>query len=384
MCITPVHLPGGIEIPCRECWQCRENRTKDWVGRCIAESRSVVGTSAITLTYGRDEDGNEEHPRAKVLTYSDVQKWFKLLRKHGYPLRYFAVGEYGSRKGRSHWHVVVFWLAKVPAFAGVSDDGKWSLDHSTVFDAEPERRFLHQRLDGKGRPVEVNGKPALWWPHGWTQVYRDAGYGAVRYFTKYINKGMGDMERQGHLMMSKKPPLGSAYMRLEAERYVEAGLSPQDGFYKFHDVVDRWGRKVEFNLAGKTKEVFIDHFIETWWRRRAEGAHPAYRREAPLRWLPPSPWIEDYLARLDARAMGYDWDYERGEYVPPWKRPEVVPLVPKPTRDQLMATFGMALSRVKWDSTQAAWCFHAAHKVLYWVLNPATGKWTWRGLDGSL
>ena len=121
MCISPNTLSDGTQVACRNCWQCRADRINDWVGRCIAESKTAVASHAITLTYGRvhlstenDAYGDAEHPRAAVLTYSDVQKYFKLLRRHGYPLRYFAVGEYGSLKGRAHWHIIAFWQDKAP------------------------------------------------------------------------------------------------------------------------------------------------------------------------------------------------------------------------------------------------------------------------------
>lgn len=237
MCISPGKLKDGTEIACRKCWQCRENRVNDWVGRCIAESMTAKASHAITLTYGRDQYGSADHPAAVVLTYSDVQKYFKLLRRHGYPCRYIAVGEYGTAKGRAHWHLVVFWLDKVPPH-------------------ELDVRFEEPH-----------------WPHGvsfWTHV----NSAATRYNLKYIQKDIGEMERQGHLAMSKKPPLGTVYFMREAERLVEAGLSPRDLLYTFDAARDKQGRKVEFMMRGKTADIYLDHFMDVWHRDRSGQKMP--------------------------------------------------------------------------------------------------------------
>jgi len=60
-------------------------------------------SSFITLTY------DEKHlPRWGSLKYDDLQKFWKRLRKDLGPLRYYAVGEYGDRSNRPHYHACVF------------------------------------------------------------------------------------------------------------------------------------------------------------------------------------------------------------------------------------------------------------------------------------
>ena len=84
----------------------------DWQGRCIAEAATAKAAFAVTLTYGRDAMGEKLHERAVVMTYSDVQRYLKLLRRHRYTVRYFCAGEFGSEKGRVHWHIILFfWRA---------------------------------------------------------------------------------------------------------------------------------------------------------------------------------------------------------------------------------------------------------------------------------
>lgn len=233
MCISPNRLSDGTDVACHECWQCRDQRINDWVGRCIAESKTAKACHAVTLTYGRSRLGDVDHERAVILTYSDVQKYLKLLRRHGYPVRYFVTGELGSLKGRAHWHVILFWQDGFPP-------------------VELDKRFMEDH-----------------WPHGWSHWTLGTNAKNIRYNCKYVQKDLGDAERQGHLAMSKKPPLGAAYFAQMAERYVKAELAPQDLFYTFPEV--RRGKPgaqslVQFQLRDRSAELFLEHYVNAWSR----------------------------------------------------------------------------------------------------------------------
>ena len=76
----------------------------------MAES-AYRGGCFITLTYNDDhlptflaEDGNV----AATLRPADLHRWIKAMRKRLNPFRFFAVGEYGDKSGRPHYHAVVF------------------------------------------------------------------------------------------------------------------------------------------------------------------------------------------------------------------------------------------------------------------------------------
>lgn len=251
MCLNPNLVSDVGFVACRECWQCRERKIDDWVGRNIAESKTAKAAHVVTLTYGEDRStGDIDHLRASVLTYSDVQKYLKLLRVNGYPVRYFAVGEYGSKKGRAHWHIVLYWQGKIP-------------DHKL-------RENFNERH----------------WPHGWS-YWDKATPEAVRYACKYILKDTGDDARQGYgPMPSKVPPLGDAYFRQLAAKYVQAGLAPQDLYYSFPDVrrvphgtraktakgFRDAAKPVQFLLSGKSAENYVRYYMEEW--RRQHGTEP--------------------------------------------------------------------------------------------------------------
>ena len=253
MCLEPTKISDVGFVACRKCWQCQERKVDDWVGRNIAESKTAKAAHVVTLTYGEDlAVGAIDHLRAAVLTYSDVQKYLKLLRFNGFPVRYFVVGEYGSKKGRAHWHIILYWQDKIP-------------EHKL------RENFAERH-----------------WPHGWS-YWDKMTPEAIRYACKYLTKELGDNARQAFgPMPSKKPPLGDAYFRDLARQYVEAGLSPQHLFYHFPEVrrvpqgtrgktakqFREAAKPIQFLMRGQTAENFLRYFVEGW-RERYQDDPPA-------------------------------------------------------------------------------------------------------------
>jgi len=228
MCISPGLLKTGQLIGCRECWQCREHKINDWVGRNIAENKTASSSNFVTLTYGHDMTyGSVDHERAAILTYSDVQKFFKRLRKAGHNCRYFCVGEYGSLKGRAHWHILIYWLGKAPQF----------------------------NLDTR--------ESSKFWDHGFVR-WEQLNSSSIRYACKYLQKDMGKLARQAHLAMSKKPPLGHEFFQRRAQQHVDQFLAPQDLLYSWPDVVDKQGRPIKFHMHGVTATNFLQAYIDRW------------------------------------------------------------------------------------------------------------------------
>jgi len=272
MCKAPQTLADGTIVGCRNCSQCFGRSVDDWTGRCIAESKFATAPFFISLTYGRDENNNPDHLRAAVLTYSDVQKYFKRLRKNGYPARYFAVGEYGSTKGRAHWHLLVFWQGDVPAHTP-----------STRWD---QKRFAETH-----------------WPHGFS-VWEPLGAtaedtaAAVRYVCKYLNKDLGGAERQAKCQMSKKPLLGAAWLHHRAGLYVAQGLAPQDLFYKFADMPDK-----QFMLrpGSAAADLFCQSFNDQW--AAAYACSPLYARRKVERVVGGQRVLQD-----ECRIVGFKGD----------------------------------------------------------------------------
>lgn len=228
MCVTPIILPEVGPIRCRKCWQCRVNRVDDYVGRCIAESRHCDLALGATFTYG-----GGDRPEAAVLTYRDFQLFMKRLRKAGYDVRYIVAGEYGSLKGRAHWHAVLFFTGKVP---------------------------------------EVEKYKRISWDF-WTEGlswFEDPSYETIRYLLKYTLKEQTDGGSARHLAMSKKPPLGDAYVRELAAKYVASGLAPQSWNYQLPGILDSKGRLRNFRWQGASRRNLMRYFLEGWKANRSD------------------------------------------------------------------------------------------------------------------
>ena len=103
-------------FPCGCCLPCRINNARTKQHRIMLEAKSHTNSAFITLTY------NDEHlpftlDGLTTLCKRDLQNYFKRLRrKLKYEIRYFAVGEYGTKKSdittfegeRPHYHAIVF------------------------------------------------------------------------------------------------------------------------------------------------------------------------------------------------------------------------------------------------------------------------------------
>lgn len=267
-----------VERPCTKCWQCVANRKNDWVGRCIAEEQFAARTTVFHLTYGGDNKvtGEKTDLGASILIYKDIQLWLKRLRFAGYPLRYFAVGEYGSLKGRSHWHVICFWQREAPPF----ENGKKN------FNDPYWRRYASEHEPN----VPEGGLPI-----GFT-VQEDLRGGeaepAIRYVLKYLTKTDGDPHSVSLTRMSKKPPLGAAYFRARADRFVDQQLLPQDALYSFAG-----SPETEYLLKGASLDYFLSHFVETWTARY--GFHPLYRGHSELL----AKWEDGQAPRLQVNEL---------------------------------------------------------------------------------
>lgn len=121
----------GIVHPCGQCLFCRINRKREWISRLLLEAACHESNQFWTLTYESsclpDSDPCESHrpisdkttgavlhelsavARQKgTLFKPDLARFFKRYRKLCGPVRYYAVGEYGEKRGRPHYHVLAF------------------------------------------------------------------------------------------------------------------------------------------------------------------------------------------------------------------------------------------------------------------------------------
>lgn len=122
-CLTPVTVlrpyrkmnkrfeDAAVQVPCGKCRICLSKRQRDWIFRMEKELQRSSSACFITLTY--------EHPPTTqnglyTLQSQDLTKFFKRLRikARKAKIRYYAVGEYGSKYRRPHYHAIVFNLPR--------------------------------------------------------------------------------------------------------------------------------------------------------------------------------------------------------------------------------------------------------------------------------
>lgn len=130
-CLHPVTIFADgkkMSVPCGRCALCTVRNATDWLTRLnLAFSNGL--TVFLTLTYNDDylpciSEKNESYsidsimrynsiPISKLhlyyptFLYSDVQRYFKRLRKKGLQFSYYGVSEYGPSTYRPHYHILV-------------------------------------------------------------------------------------------------------------------------------------------------------------------------------------------------------------------------------------------------------------------------------------
>lgn len=97
----------SVYSKCGHCSQCMNEKSNNWVIRNYYESLTATKACFITLTYA-------ENP--KILIKKHLQDFLKRLRRHieyhkinnNDKLRFFGNGEYGTLRGRPHFHIIVY------------------------------------------------------------------------------------------------------------------------------------------------------------------------------------------------------------------------------------------------------------------------------------
>ena len=111
---TKFETTNGIYVNCGQCISCRINRRTEWYTKLMLEWQTWGEGCFTTLTYNQEELPESTHFKGGSLQKKDLQDFLKRFRKYyqetyGYrKLRYFAVGEYGDKSKRAHYHILMF------------------------------------------------------------------------------------------------------------------------------------------------------------------------------------------------------------------------------------------------------------------------------------
>jgi len=102
---SKANMKMEMTVPCGKCAGCHKQRTQSWGIRAMHEALLNDQNSFITLSY------NDKHlPPAGSLKPEDFTLFMKRLRQHCEPkkIRYLMCGEYGEKKERPHYHLLLF------------------------------------------------------------------------------------------------------------------------------------------------------------------------------------------------------------------------------------------------------------------------------------
>lgn len=108
-CAYPRETARGKLFPCQQCMPCRINKRRKWTARLLLEAACHPSSLFLTLTY---DEANVPKTASGIpqLDPEDLKLYWKRLRKAGLVFRYFAVGEYGERTARPHYHAILYGL----------------------------------------------------------------------------------------------------------------------------------------------------------------------------------------------------------------------------------------------------------------------------------
>lgn len=199
-CFHPffVDAPSGHRyekqpVPCGKCPPCLQREASAWAFRMYQELNVSPRAYFVTLTYDRPPytDADNFIP---TLVKRDWQLFMKRVRKFDgrTDLKYFAVGEYGARRFRPHYHAI-------------------------MYDVSPDAILS----SWKGSSYE--GVPGI------MDIDPDVNLANIAYVTKYITKGRivpsfdGDPRLAEFRLMSKG--LGLSYLSSAMVRYHKADLT---------------------------------------------------------------------------------------------------------------------------------------------------------------
>lgn len=244
---------GDIFVSCKQCIGCRLERSRQWAMRCVHEASLHTSSCFLTLTY------NEESlPKNGSLNKKWFLGWLKRFREriryhYGRTVRFLCCGEYGSKRSRPHFHVLLFGF-------------DFSLD-----------RYLF-RLTGRGDRIYRSPFLEDAWPFGFSTIgavtFESCAY-VARYVVKKINGKKAKEHYSGlepeFINMSRRPGIGSAWFEKNSsdvyplDKVVFKGKTMRPPEY-----YDQLLKRLDMSLYHVVKDAREEKFIESDWYLMSE------------------------------------------------------------------------------------------------------------------
>lgn len=243
MCLFPItirtHPKVGfsetVTVSCGKCLQCLQRASVEWAFRIVHECSQYSDNCFVTLTY------DDAHlPSDGSVSRREVQLFMKSLRQVIRPkrVRFFASGEYGSLRGRPHYHIILF---------GFKPDD-----------------LCYLKVDRKGTKLWRSPLIEKCWKKGFISV-GDVTYDTALYCAKYMQKfqfitGKKSSLTRPFVQMSNRPGIGynCVYLSdLESDRIYLNGRSTKIPRY-YLKVMERDGIELtDFKYMRRVQGRFI-------------------------------------------------------------------------------------------------------------------------------
>ncbi len=251
---------------------CRINNLRKKTARLILESRMHDHTTFVTLTYSDSEQPVQtcDGELVGILYPQHLTQWLKRFRARlERKFRYFAVGEYGTKTWRPHYHALLFGVDLLDCDRLLLDT--WGMGHVSAYESNIERmRYIAHYTTKKittdgdmklaGRPPEfarMSLKPGL----GAPAVALMCGFYHTKAGAQYLAEN-GDVARSFRFRGRVYP--FDTYMLGKFRSYM--GI-PVTAFHR--------------NLAGPPFEMTPDYTPD--WKVTTEELHLADKQEKKAR-----------------------------------------------------------------------------------------------------
>lgn len=207
-------LGQPIKIPCGYCLNCKSGKITNWTKRLTYEY-NISSSSFVTCTYDDNHSFYKKGYYRKSLNRIDLHRFIDNLRHYlsnNYKFstftdelnrinfKYFAVGEYGGKLGRPHYHILFFGLS--PAMAMKVVEKCWNKGSTDVepmligsiryvmkyFDKQQNGENLLSKYYDKGlNPPFISCSPGIGSDYYFAQAKNISETGCIKFGNQFVN-----------------------------------------------------------------------------------------------------------------------------------------------------------------------------------------------------
>lgn len=254
LCNHVPYLFRSLVVPCGKCTECKLDHARDWAYRVLMEVKtSEKPCYFVTLTYANPVEPNKK----------DLSVFMKRLRNIvGDGVRFFGCGEKGEKRGRWHYHIILF-----------------NIDLPDLVLVDGARHYYTSDIIARA------------WSYG-LHIIGDVTSQSAAYVARYTNKKSDS--NFGFINMSRRPGIGREYLENHLHCYdTDSLMLLVDG--SIHRVT----------LPRYFEKIFPDLDFTESKSRRVENAERCRRLECFIHELTPL-HLDDYkrdLSRFKASRL---------------------------------------------------------------------------------